>query len=201
MMKTKQIYLWLGVALLGTSVSCQSNTDYVPTVRLATSMASSYNANVDALGYAATIPITTASETMFAVGLKEKNRETGRIKSLGELVFSSPSFGLNSSSRIAGGGRYYADSDDSAMPFFSIYSVMDDITSEGEDLGIQLGLSLGGGIEYMVNEKAFVDVSFSYLVPLIAAEYYIYDPISFNSLPVSTELDGWTVNLGVGTSF
>lgn len=206
MMKTKRISLWLGVALLATSVSCQSNIEYIPTVRLATSMASSYTANIDLVGYAGTVEYDDSSETMVAVGLKEKDRETGRIKSLGELVLSTALSESYTSTRIAGGGRYYADSDNSdnsAVPFFSIYSVMDNITSAsgGEDYGFQLGLSLGGGIEYMVNEKAFVDVSFSYLVPLMAAEYYIYDSSIGDYHTIYTELDGWTINLGVGTSF
>ena len=200
MMKTKRICLWLGVALLATSVSCQSNIEYIPTVRLATSVASSYTANIDLLGYAGTVEYDDSSETMVAVGLKEKDRETGRIKSLGELVFSSPSFESDTSFRIAGGGRYYLDSEDNAVPFLSFYSVSDTLTSGGDNIGIQLGLSLGGGIEYMVNEKAFVDLSFSYLVPLLAAEYYSYDA-NFNSYTMYTELDGWTINLGVGTSF
>ena len=197
------------VALLTILMSCQSQIEYIPNIRVATSMASSYTASgtsvtLSSSGYAIPPVELNATEIMVAVGVKEKERETGRIKSLGELVFSTLSDGQYQSTRIAGGGRYYVGSDPTIkyMPFFSFYSVIDTIESDLGDLGSQLGLSLGGGVEYALSEKAYFDMSFNYLVPLSGAESTVLGSGTWgSSYDVTTEIDGWSINVGIGTSF
>jgi hypothetical protein len=206
-MKITYHQLLPSVALLTILMSCQSQIEYIPNIRVATSVANSYTASgtsvaLSSLGYAVTPVELNPTEIMVAVGVKEKEKETGRIKSLGELVFSTASDGQYKSTRIAGGGRYYVGSDPTIkyMPFFSLYSVIDAIESDLGDIGSQLGLSLGGGVEYALSEKAFFDMSFNYLIPLLGAETVINNP-SVGAYDVTTELDGWSINMGIGTSF
>ena len=189
----KKITTCLLCSFLITFASCQAGSTYSPTVRIATALASEYSSSIDVLGYgSASGTYSDSSETMIAIGAKESRG--GQVVSLGEFVFSNPSFGLDESSRFAGGGRYYL-AQGAAMPFVSIYSVMDSLKSGGVDFGSQLGLSMGLGAEMGFANNAFVDASLNFLIPLTEAEAYNLGLYTY------TQLDGWSLNLGAGMSF
>ena len=190
----KKITTYLLCLFLITFASCQAGGTYSPTVRVATALTSEYSSSIDVLGYgSASGTYSESSETMIAIGAKESR--FGEVVSLGEFVFSNPSFGLDESSRFAGGGRYYLVQG-AAMPFVSIYSVMDSLKSGGVNFGTQLGLSVGFGAEMGFANNAFVDASLNFLIPLTEAEAYIQDLFY-----TYTQLDGWSFNLGAGMSF
>ena len=137
-----------------------------------------------------------SSETILGIGVKETD-SSGNVKSLGEITFSNLSFGLDETSRISGGGRYYLRDTSDLNSFLSIYSVMDTIKSAGVNLGIQTGFSFGAELEKAISEKAFIDASINYLVPLTDAEYY--SPALGTIL--YTSIEGWSINIGAGVSF
>jgi len=170
--------------------------------------------------------LDSADETMFAIGGKLVDSSSGAVNGLVEVVFSSPSVDSSAldfeyasanmgfeSSRIAVGGRYYTDDARDLSPFLSTYIVMDDITAtvtddityagmtifergDSEDIGLQVGLSLGIGLEKAISENGFFDVSFSHLSALQDAASAV-DGVSHEYSSIA----GWTLNIGVGYSF
>jgi hypothetical protein len=170
--------------------------EYIPTVRVSAAIASDYSASLETLGYSATLDYEESSEIILGIGVKEKD-SSGNVKSLGEITFSNPSFGGDETSRFSGGGRFYLGDTSDFNSFLSFYSVMDTIKSDGVELGIQTGLSFGAGMERAISEKAFLDVSINYLVPLTDAEYFSPDLGTI----LYTNIEGWSINVGAGVSF
>jgi tRNA (cmo5U34)-methyltransferase len=65
------------------------------------------------------------------------------------------------------------------------------------DRARQKSQAFGAELEKAISEKAFIDASINYLVPLTDAEYY--SPALGTIL--YTSIEGWSINIGAGVSF
>lgn len=158
-------------------------------------IADSIDTEISSLGYA------LGGETEYSsveVGIGAAKYVDGSKRSLSEIVIAKSEFETLDAIEISGGGRFYFGSSDSFAPFGSIYltnSVSGYIPGTLVTLGTQIGLQLGIGGEYRLNEHFFVDTSFRYLIPLVAAE-------STNTTPVfETEFDGYSIVISMGVEF
>lgn len=175
--------------------SCaQPGVEYKPSVRIGGVIADSIDTEISGLGYA------LGGETDYSsieVGVGAAKYVDGHKRSLSEIVIAKSEFETLDAVEISGGGRFYFGEGESFAPFGSIYvtnSVSDYIPGTLVQLGTQIGLQLGIGGEYRLNEHFFLDTSFRYLIPLVAAES--------NTTPVvETEFDGYSIVISMGVEF
>ena len=212
------------------AASCQSNLEYMPTVRLGTSIANDYSGSM-MLSLPGYYPITAsgdfddASETTFAIGAKEIDPSSGAVNSLVEVVFSNPSLdgsgmtftgtGLGydpivdlefESSRIAFGGRYYTSDVRDMTPFLSIYTVIDDIeVTDTNGFLSPAGTSYNIGSQTSLSFGLGLEKEISTNGFIDASFNYLF-PLSdaetvIDGVSYDTGFDGWSLNVGVGYSF
>ncbi len=183
---------FLFVSLLTCAFSCaQPGVEYKPTFRAGGILADSMDGEVSTLGYAFS-GSTDYSSVELGIGATEY-RDGERV-ALSELVISKSSFGDLDAIEISGGGRYFFSSSESMFPFVSIYAqntISETVPGTTLNLGTQLGLQLGAGVQYFVNEQFFIDSSLRYLIPLI--------PGKSNTFPeIETEFSGISLEIGIG---
>jgi opacity protein-like surface antigen len=68
---------------------------------------------------------------------------------------------------LSGGGRLYFNQSKSVLPFFSVWSVVSSL--DGDDIP-QVGVRLGGGAEFPLNETFALRFELDYLVPILGGE-------------------------------
>lgn len=189
------------LALFPTLSCAQPGVEYKPTIRLGGIVADSVEADLDVLGYS----VSGDSEySSVEIGIGSTAYKEGVRKSSAELVIAKSSYGDVDALEISGGGRIYFGSSESLSPYFGVYTVstiFDDVdyidpywglTSVSP--GVQLGVRVGLGAEYRLNDQFFVDTSLRYLVPLLAAESDTYPS-------VETEVSGMSLEVGLGFEF
>lgn len=154
----------------------------------------SIDTEISALGYG------IGGETDYSsveIGIGTAKYVDGSRESLAELIIARSEFEGLDVLEISGGGRYYFGPEDDLSPFGSIYvvnSIADYLPGSLVNLGTQIGVRFGLGAEYRIGENFFLDTSFRYLIPLVAAES--------NTTPVfETEFDGFSVMIGLGIEF
>lgn len=86
---------------------------------------------------------------------------------------------------LSGGGRWYFQSDGVLIPYFSLWSVL----SSFEDVDTpQLGVRVGGGLEYPLDEIFFLRAELDYLFPILEGE---------DDFGIDVEGDGVALRLGI----
>lgn len=195
----------LGLSLLLAS-ACTSppGTSYEPSIRGSFAVIEGFEAEVsDGVGSVSGDSDYSSLELAIgAVQVEEDGRKIGRA----ELIFGSAEFGNLDAFELSGGGRFFVGGGEDLSPFLSIYTVSTILESIRFDPGggvislnpgVQLGLRLGGGVEYQLNETVFVDLGADYTLPLIAAEA---DVNGFGT-PIETEVYGFAIRMSIGITF
>ncbi len=194
----------LALALACSSCVSQPGVTMQPSIRGSAALVESYEAEIsDGTGSQAVDTEYSSVDVGFGVvSTDESGKKLGRA----EVVLGGAEYGDLEALEISGGGRFYLGDPGQVSPFLSIYSVVttldsvlvsDGFTVYDVDPGVQLGLRLGGGVEYQINEVLFVDLAADYTLPLIAAEA----TVDGFSTPVETELYGLAIRVGVGVTF
>ena len=194
----------LALALAASSCVNQPGVTMQPSIRGSAVLVESYEAEIsDGTGSLAGDTEYSSVDVGFGVvSTDESGKKLGRA----EVVLGVAEYGDLEALEISGGGRFYLGDPGQVSPFLSIHSVVttldsvlvsDGVTVYDVDPGVQLGLRLGGGVEYQINEVLFVDLAADYTLPLIAAEA----TVDGFSTPVETELYGLAIRVGVGVTF
>lgn len=143
-----------------------------------------------------------------ALGVVRTRDEDGVRLSRLEVGLGIAEFEELEATELLAGGRLYVGQSDaatSAAPYLSIHSVltMFDTTSATDgidtfdiDYGDQIGLRLGGGLEFFVSDTVFLDVGVDYTLPIVAADGQI--SLSGVSGDIETEVEGFALRLGAG---
>lgn len=98
---------------------------------------------------------------------------------------------------FAGGGRFFFEGRDGIAPFVGIHSVATWADEQdGFSLGSQLGLRLGAGVEFELNESVAADFGLDYTLPLLAAE-----SDSVGGASIDTEVSGLALRIGLVFTF
>lgn len=177
--------------------SCQTNEgqEWKPTVGLSTTIADDYEVSVSSLGYTGYTESLDYSVNEIELGATRvtpngkrpiKHEFAGFKLGSGEL---SNELGADDLDELSWGGIIYNDKGEAIIPFFSIWAT----TSEYADLSIskQLGLRLGGGVEYMIEDSnASITLGADFLVPLIEAEGDV------DGIPFEVDGAGFAIRLG-----
>jgi hypothetical protein len=192
----------LFASLLSCAFSCaQPGVEYKPTIRLGGVIADSVEAEVNALGYS----ISGDSDySSVEVGIGTAAYEEGVLKRLAEVVIAKSTYQEADALEISGGGRFFFSSSQQFSPYFGLYlvsTIFDDLDYVDPFLGptsfspgVQVGLRLGLGAEFRLNEQFFIDTSLRYLVPL--------EPAKSDTYPgIDTEVSGMSLEVGVGFEF
>ncbi len=200
-------------ALLAAGCINQPGMQHKPSVRASTALISSYDVDTKLtdLGYLGYTDSSGTDYTSFEVGVGVVSiDEAGTKKSRAELVYASVDFDLDGGggsadgTELAAGGRYYVGQQGQLSPFLSVYSVITEADVEGfGDLGTQLSLRFGGGVEYQINENIFFDAGLDWTLPLSAAETDVVVTDGFDLYPATleTEFSGMAIRIGVGATF
>ena len=178
--------------LLACALSCaQPGVEYKPTFRAGGILADSMDGMISSLGYGYS-GSTGYSSVVLGIGATEF-RDGERV-ALTELVIAKSSFEDLDATEISGGGRYFFSSSESLFPFVSFYAqntISDYVDGTTLNLGTQIGLQLGAGAQYFVNDQFFIDTSLRYLIPLVAGKS--------NTTPeIETEFSGFSLEVGIG---
>lgn len=160
-------------ALLYSLAGCSTTPgqEWKPTAGVTTVASSSYDLGVSAAGSSGSISVdhsvlnvelgaTLVSE---GPGRPIKHQFAGLAFGSGELENDLGEIDIG---EVSGGGRYYLDGGNAVIPFISIWSVLTDIDGATP----QLGLSIGGGVEYSLNSNAALTLSGDYQIPIMDAE-------------------------------
>lgn len=142
-----------------------------PTLGLDYSIASDYELKLAALGYALETDVdykvmqfeAGATKVVHAGEKSHKEQFAGIRLGVGS-VEEDDSGGSADLWELSGGGRWYADAGTLFIPYFSLWSVLSGF--EGVD-SPQLGLRLGGGLEYPVDQTFFLRIEADYLYPML----------------------------------
>jgi len=195
----------LSAAVLTASAltACSVGPDRISktTIRASGAVASDLEAEFSGLGDSITDDVDYESielgigATIFETG-SNIDDAPGRKLSRAELVIGKAEFEDADAIEVSGGGRYFFGSHPTFQPFLSVYAVGTYAEIDDFDLGIQLGLRAGGGIEFALSENFFLDAGIDYTVPLVAAESE-----EFLGQTIDTEFSGWAVRIGLGFMF
>jgi len=186
-----QVYPCFFFVILLFGACAQPGVEYKPTFRLAGVIADSIDTEISSLGYG------VSGETDYSsveIGIGSTKYVDGERKGLSELIIAKSSFDDLDAVEISGGGRFYFGAEGKFSPFGSLYltnTISDFVPGTSVELGTQIGIQLGLGGEYRINDHLFIDTSLRYLVPIKAGES--------NTFPtVETEFNGFSIVLGLG---
>ena len=149
--------------------------EWKPTIGLSTTIVDNYEVDISALGYIGYSESFDYSMNELELGSTRvtpdnmrpiKHEFAGFKLGSGDLRDSSGSGDLD---EFSGGGILYFDEGESLIPFLSIWATNSDF--ENPILSTQLGLRIGGGIEYpILGRNASITLGGDYLIPLIGAQ-------------------------------
>ena len=164
---------------LGLLVLCSCNTPanhtWTPTIGIQTTVFDSYTFDLSGIGYSGDVDYSTVDIQLGATEVSEgedrliKHQFMGVVFGSGDLE-GSGGVGLD---EISGGGRYYFDKGGAVIPFASIYTTASAIDVSG--IGSQLGIRIGGGVEYPISRNISMIAGADYLISIVdATDYYGY---------------------------
>lgn len=99
---------------------------------------------------------------------------------------------------IAIGGRVYGTvvGSSGALPFATAQALFSIGDAQGVDIGTQVGARIGGGIQYGVSDRAFVDIIADYTIPFAGAQLEVGGVGT-----LETEFSGFAIRIGLGYNF
>jgi hypothetical protein len=119
---------------------------------------------------------------------------------IGTSTFALSDFGSESDSgisgtEISGGGRMYKDKGNDTIPYLSFYSTMTELDAHGIPSSPQIGLRVGGGLEYIIAEGIMLDAGADFLIPLSSGSVGSPDE------SVDLEWSGLAIRIGIIAGF
>lgn len=170
----KTLPLLLASALMSACQDVPGSHTWEPTLGVDYSLIGDYDLELAALGYSLETDVdyrviqfeAGATKVDYSGGASVKKEFAGIRFGVGEVEDDDIDASVDIW-ELSGGGRWYFDSGDALIPYLSLWSVI----SGFEDVDSpQLGLRVGGGVEYPLHEVFFLRAELDYLFPLLEGE-------------------------------